>query len=80
MRTRHGDAIFPRSFARRYPTAVRSEGVYIQDGDGKRYLDACGGAAVVSIGHGVGEIAEVIGEYASRLVDSISDQHGEGSQ
>ncbi|GMQ75714.1 MAG: aspartate aminotransferase family protein [Gammaproteobacteria bacterium] len=33
------------------PVAVRGEGVYIIDADGKRYLDASGGAAVSSLGH-----------------------------
>ncbi len=33
------------------PVAVRGDGVYIVDADGKRYLDASGGAAVSSLGH-----------------------------
>jgi adenosylmethionine-8-amino-7-oxononanoate aminotransferase len=34
-----------------YPVAVRGEGAYIFDRDGKRYLDASGGAAVSCLGH-----------------------------
>jgi adenosylmethionine-8-amino-7-oxononanoate aminotransferase len=33
------------------PTAMRGEGCYIHDSDGKEYLDACGGAAVSCLGH-----------------------------
>ncbi|PWN46367.1 PLP-dependent transferase [Ceraceosorus guamensis] len=32
--------------------AERAEGCYIYGPDGKRWLDACGGAAVVTVGHG----------------------------
>lgn len=34
------------------PVAVRAEGMYLIDADGKAYLDASGGAAVSSLGHG----------------------------
>ncbi len=34
------------------PTAVAASGVYITDADGKRYIDAAGGAAVSCLGHG----------------------------
>src|SRR5690348_1046897 len=55
-------ALFPRSFRKIYPEAVRAEGCYIFTADGHKILDACGGAAVVSIGHGVASVAEAIGE------------------
>ncbi len=60
-------AIFPRSFRRQYPYAERSEGVYIFDDAGRKYMDACGGAAVVGIGHGVPEIVAALAEQATRL-------------
>ncbi len=50
-----------------YPEIVRGEGVYLHDKDGKRYLDASGGALVVTIGHGVVEIAEAIAAQLKRL-------------
>ncbi len=34
------------------PTAVAGSGVFLLDSDGKRYLDASGGAAVSCLGHG----------------------------
>lgn len=65
--TTEPDAIFPRSFARRYLLAERGEGVYLFDAQGKRYLDACGGAAVVSIGYGIKEVLEAVQRQAAAL-------------
>lgn len=59
--------LFPRSFKARYPVAVRGEGVYIYDKQGRKYLDACGGAAVVTIGHGVKEVVDEIAAMAARM-------------
>jgi adenosylmethionine-8-amino-7-oxononanoate aminotransferase len=42
--------VFPR-VNRELPTAVSAEGAWITDADGKRYLDASGGAIVVGVGH-----------------------------
>ena len=50
-----------------FPKAVRGEGAYIWDEQGRRLLDAAGGAVVVSVGHGVMEIADAIAEQARRL-------------
>ncbi len=50
-----------------YPEAVRGEGVYLYDARGRRYLDGSGGAIVVTVGHGVPEIAEAIAQQAARL-------------
>ncbi len=61
------DALFPRSFTRRYPLAARSAGVYLYDEQGRRYLDACGGAAVVTIGHGVSEVIDAMHKQAGTL-------------
>ena len=46
---------------------VRGEGTELWDSEGKRYLDFVGGLAVQSLGHANPEIAEVIGEQASKL-------------
>lgn len=67
VRKVQSNAIFPRDFATHYPTAVHSEGVYLFDEDGKKYLDACGGAAVVNIGHGIREIVDQIAGAAVSL-------------
>jgi len=47
--------------------AKRGEGVYLYDEDGKRYLDGIGGMFVVTVGHGVSEIADAIAEQARTL-------------
>lgn len=60
-------ALFPRNFRRDYPLAVRGEGCFIFTSDGKKYLDAAGQAAVVSIGHGVPSVGRAMADQAARL-------------
>jgi adenosylmethionine-8-amino-7-oxononanoate aminotransferase len=67
-------AVFPRSFLKSYPQAVRAEGCFIYTADGRRYLDASGGAAVVTIGHGVQEIGRAMAEQSTRLAYVHSSQ------
>ena len=59
--------VFPRSLAQAIPVAVRAAGAWVEDADGKRYLDGAGGAIVVSIGHGDPDVARAIAEQAARL-------------
>ena len=59
--------VFYRSLSRDFPLAVRGEGCWIEDENGKRYLDAVGGAYVATIGHGVREIGEAMADQAGRL-------------
>ncbi len=59
--------VLRRSFRKPYPVAVRGEGVYVWDSEGKRYLDFSGSAAVNFIGHGVREIGEAMAEQARQL-------------
>ena len=59
--------VLRRSFRKTFPVAVRGEGVYLWDADGKRYLDFSGSAAVNFIGHGVREIADAMVEQARQL-------------
>lgn len=59
--------VFPRSLTSALPTAARADGVWVWDADGKRYLDAAGGAIVVNIGHGDRDVAAAIAEQAGRL-------------
>jgi adenosylmethionine-8-amino-7-oxononanoate aminotransferase len=60
-------AILRRSFPKIYPSAVRGEGAYLFDADGKRYLDLSGSAAVNFIGHGVAEISAAMAAQAAQL-------------
>ena len=48
--------VFHRQLNAPLPVAVRGEGVYVIDAEGKRYLDACGGAAVSCLGHSHPEV------------------------
>jgi hypothetical protein len=45
---------------------VRAEGVWIEDADGTRYLDAAGGAIVVNVGHGERSLVDAMAEQADR--------------
>jgi adenosylmethionine-8-amino-7-oxononanoate aminotransferase len=68
MRNRYPSSnVFYRKLTRDYPRIVRGEGCYLYDDQGRRYLDGSGGAYVVNVGHGVGEIAEALACQAGRL-------------
>jgi adenosylmethionine-8-amino-7-oxononanoate aminotransferase len=62
-----GSALLRRSFRKSFPPAVRGEGTYLWDAQGKRYLDFSGSAAVNFIGHGVAEIVAAMTEQARSL-------------
>jgi len=44
--------VFHRTLQHTPPVAVSGQGVYLTDAQGKRYIDASGGAAVSCLGHG----------------------------
>src|SRR4030067_2805150 len=60
------DHVFYTYPRKKYPVIERGEGIYLYDEEGKRYIDAPGGALVVTIGHGVKKIAEVMKEQAEK--------------
>ena len=59
--------VFHRRLGHGYPIVDRGEGVYLYDTEGRRYLDGCGGAIVVNVGHGVPEIVKALAEQARRV-------------
>src|SRR4051812_46307290 len=59
--------VFHRIVSGRPPIAVSGEGIYLIDAEGRRYVDACGGAAVSCIGHGDPRVVAAIAEQAARL-------------
>jgi adenosylmethionine-8-amino-7-oxononanoate aminotransferase len=59
--------VFHRNPREAYPVAVRGEGAYLIDRDGKRYLDASGGAAVSCLGHSDAAVVRAIQEQLARL-------------
>jgi adenosylmethionine-8-amino-7-oxononanoate aminotransferase len=74
-------SLFPRNFRKDYPLAVRGQGCWIVISDGRRFLDAAGQAAVVSIGHGVAEIGEAMAAQSAQLAFAHTSQfHSESAE
>jgi adenosylmethionine-8-amino-7-oxononanoate aminotransferase len=59
--------VFHRHTQSDLPVAVRGEGLYLFDRDGKRYLDASGGAAVSCLGHGHPRVITAIKHQLDQL-------------
>ena len=68
------NGLFPRNFKKTFPIASRGEGCWIVSADGRRFLDASGQAAVVSIGHGVAEIGRAMAEQSSQIAFAHTSQ------
>jgi adenosylmethionine-8-amino-7-oxononanoate aminotransferase len=64
--TKHSH-VFHRKYKFNKPAVARGEGIYLWDTEGRRYIDASGGAVVVNVGHGVTEIADAIGQQAASV-------------
>ena len=52
--------VFHRNPLQSYPVAVAGDGAYLYDREGRRYLDASGGAAVSCLGHSDRAVIEAI--------------------
>jgi adenosylmethionine-8-amino-7-oxononanoate aminotransferase len=59
--------IIHRSLRRTPPVAVSGEGITIRDSKGNTYLDASGGAAVSSLGHGHPDVIDAMHAQIDRL-------------
>ena len=59
--------VFHRHNLTNYPTAVKGDGVYIIDKDGKRYFDGSSGAAVSCLGHSHPAVRAAITEQMNKL-------------
>ncbi|MBX3642691.1 MAG: aspartate aminotransferase family protein [Rubrivivax sp.] len=59
--------ILHRQMAHALPVAVGGEGLYLIDAQGRRYLDASGGAAVSCLGHGHPEVLAAMHAQLDRL-------------
>jgi hypothetical protein len=59
--------VFYRSASASLPVAIRGEGIFLIGDDGRRYVDACGGAGVSCLGHGRSEVVAAIADQAARL-------------
>jgi adenosylmethionine-8-amino-7-oxononanoate aminotransferase len=67
-------SLFSRNLRKNYPVAVRGEGSWIIAAEGRRYLDASGQAAVVSIGHGVAEIGRAMAAQSKQIAFAHTSQ------
>jgi len=59
--------VFHRSAGTVPPRAVSAKGLMITDAEGRRYLDAAGGAAVCCIGHGDPRVIEAVTRQAAAV-------------
>src|SRR5919197_2304082 len=59
--------VFHRHARHDYPVAVAGDGVYLIDRDGRRYLDASGGAAVSCLGHSDRAVSDAITRQLATL-------------
>jgi adenosylmethionine-8-amino-7-oxononanoate aminotransferase len=60
--------VLPLELDRRYPIVIRGDGVWVEDADGRRYLDAmAGGSMAATLGHGRRDIVEAARLQALRL-------------
>lgn len=59
--------VFHRDLGVVPPVAVRGEGPHVIDSAGRRYLDACGGAAVSCLGHSHPEVIQAVQEQVGKL-------------
>ncbi len=63
--------IIHRSLRHTPPVAVSAQGMLVRDSEGKAYIDASGGAAVSSLGHGHPDVLAAM----HRQIDSIAYAH-----
>ena len=59
--------VFQRQIHADLPRAKKGDGIYIIDADGKRYLDASGGAAGSCLGHADPDVIQAIKDQAETL-------------
>jgi adenosylmethionine-8-amino-7-oxononanoate aminotransferase len=63
--------ILQRDLNAKLPVALRGDGIYIYDEEGKKYLDGCSGAAVSCLGHNNQKVKNAI----IKQIDSLSYAH-----
>ncbi len=59
--------VFHRNPGHDYPVAMKGEGVYLYDTDGRQYLDGSGGAAISCLGHGHAGVIDAISQQLKDL-------------
>lgn len=66
------EALLHRDPTKKYPVAVRGEGIYLYDDAGNRYIDGISGAGNVTLGHGRKRIADAMADQARSLAYCFS--------
>ena len=64
------DNVFYRNLKTEFLEVERGEGIYLFDVNGKKYIDACAGAAVSNLGHGHPRIVKALSEQAGKIAFS----------
>jgi adenosylmethionine-8-amino-7-oxononanoate aminotransferase len=59
--------VFYRSLVKDHPRIVHGQGCWLTDDEGRRYLDACAGAYVACLGHGVKEVVDAVTDQIRRV-------------
>ncbi|MGF6770689.1 adenosylmethionine-8-amino-7-oxononanoate aminotransferase [Paraburkholderia sp. GAS199] len=67
MPTNPTTTVFHRTPRQSLPVAVAGDGIEIIDSTGKRYIDACGGAAVSCLGHSNARVIDAIRRQSEQL-------------
>lgn len=60
-------AVLHRNIHEEFPRVVRGEGSYLVLDDGRRILDAAGGAAVSCVGHGDSRVRQAIAAQLDKI-------------
>ena len=62
--------VFYRNVKKTYAEVEKGDGIYLYDNEGKKYIDACSGAAVSNIGHGNKRVVQAMVEQAEKVAFS----------
>ncbi len=69
-----GSPLLKPNLAAHYPTAIRGEGPYLFDSEGRRYFDGSSGAMTANLGHGLRGIGEVMAKQAETVAFTFRNQ------
>lgn len=69
-----GSHLLKPNLAAHYPTAIRGEGAYLFDSEGRRYFDGSSGAMTANLGHGLRGIGEVMAKQAETVAFTFRNQ------
>ena len=65
--------VFPRRLDKPLPVIDSAQGMWVVDTEGRRYLDASGGAVVLNVGHGREEIAQAVYDQIVQFIIEEND-------